>query len=1244
MPRASVRRLSLAALWRVLLVLALIAASFAAGRVSAPTGPSAPVTTAPTTFPAPLLTPAFGPAFTGHYPDLMGGGAYTPDIAPVAVTTTQSLGTVPPSLLGVNVVPQYDPNILDSATTSAMSQAGIKVFRWPGGFPGLIYHWQANCWTNKDNTPTRCADTGMPNEYGADNPQNTLDAQPFSSFMSMVKAAGGKAVIEVNTLNNYTGQSSMLNTATPHTGLWDAQLLNDGAAVWQPATGVVSGTTYVTSVWARGTTGGTARLRLYENDTNNAILGDQTFTLTSSWQQYSITALAGANGLRPNIAAIGNGGVFIDDAAVTAQGSSSNLLTNPGFDATSSRTGKVGTFDGWNQFGGNSNADPQETAGWVTHEIQNGDAPYILNFGLGNEDYNQSGSHSAAYPSIAHTLAQAMQAAATAQNTTIHIAVDAWDAVNYFEGGAGDTYTVNALSATCGDSMVDTMDNHFYTGASLDSNLLRTNPTEEVWRAPVYDMPGRVAKLKANIASACPAKSATMGIVSGEFNSDGSHGEAPQNSSLVNALFTADNISLLATHGVSSVMFFDQHDGTRYNQPTTGNFGNGLYGAGTTTGSWGMLSLTPGYNGEGFGATGPTIPGANYAYPAYHAYSLLNSVYGAGGTMVAASSPASALSSYATLATDGSIRALLVNRSSSVTFTVPLAVAGANGTPFAGNGYLQTRSYGPAQSAAGPAPVGPNAAAPVSTTTPYSGQPVVTLPAYTIAAVTLYPASAAVPATSTPVVPTATPIQSSTPTPGPTVGNAATAPQAPLSGLYNAVGIVADGTTFTGASAVDGCCANYSSNALTAAGFTLGGTFSYGGATFTTPPTTGNNALTFAGQTVSFGGYVAGARLSLLGFATGGDKTDTVTLHYADGTSAPATLTIPDWTSTAAPPTGVSVAVQTTYRVSTNGTQDTGSKPRVYNIDLPIAKSLASFTLPTNSGLHLLAATVNTTAYPATATPTAINTPTGTPVPTNTPDANGFTNALQNNGFEFGSFAGWDTVTNATVTTTAPHAGTYAASFPATGGSVAQNAGSLTSGLAYNAGAWVKVATAGDCVTLIVTGFNGHLGQAGSCFYPLVNTWTYIAVPFVTGGTDTNALVTISAPATNGGATYVDDTAVLLATAPQAATPYPSMAPLTVLINTTTRAPVVVMTGQTETITVTLATTTGAQVTGATLSCAITGPAGQAVTTVTTPNLTIPAGAPTTFTATWVVPAGSPLGVYTVQPSVLSAAGARISN
>jgi hypothetical protein len=183
-----------------------------------------------------------------------------------------------------------------------------------------------------------------------------------------------------------------------------------------------------------------------------------------------------------------------------------------------------------------------------------------------------------------------------------------------------------------------------------------------------------------------------------------------------------------------------------------------------------------------------------------------------------------------------------------------------------------------------------------------------------------------------------------------TVSLAQTTTQLSLSSLFNAVGIVVDGSTFGSGIDNDG-------SALS--GTLLGTSATWNGSSFTiaanTSGNTTNNVLQTDGQTI----VVAPGKdstLKLLAAPANGPFTLSFVANYADGSTQTITQGFSDWYSgayTAYPNQGQAISMA--YRDLNNGTLDRATfYVYGYNLALNPTKVLTSITLPTDPSLNIL--------------------------------------------------------------------------------------------------------------------------------------------------------------------------------------------------------------------------------------------------------------------------------------------------
>jgi hypothetical protein len=159
--------------------------------------------------------------------------------AQVTVNANQSLGTLTNTSKGLNTA-VWDGDLLDSAATTAIRNAGINVLRYPGGSTSDVYHWQSNT----------SGTTGNGNNN-------------FDNFMTMAQSAGAQPIITVD-----------YGSGTPQEAAGWVQYANKGGSGYNGPVptysgGSSTGHTYGVKYWeignevyGNGTYGGTG----WEND------------------------------------------------------------------------------------------------------------------------------------------------------------------------------------------------------------------------------------------------------------------------------------------------------------------------------------------------------------------------------------------------------------------------------------------------------------------------------------------------------------------------------------------------------------------------------------------------------------------------------------------------------------------------------------------------------------------------------------------------------------------------------------------------------------------------------------------------------------------------------------------------------------------------------------------------------------------------------------------------------------------
>jgi hypothetical protein len=174
-----------------------------------------------------------------------------------------------------------------------------------------------------------------------------------------------------------------------------------------------------------------------------------------------------------------------------------------------------------------------------------------------------------------------------------------------------------------------------------------------------------------------------------------------------------------------------------------------------------------------------------------------------------------------------------------------------------------------------------------------------------------------------------------------------------LATAYNLNGICSDGTSFS-TNGLDGDGNAYSSNLLTPNRILNGIQFNFGPANaLDAVKGTGQNIPLPAGQFTT---------LQLLGTGVNGPQAgQTLVVTYADGTTTTFTQTFGDWSSGLGGAANESEAVAMTYVDGASGSKVNGQRNvYAYLLALDSTKTVASLTLPKNSNVVVLAASLTT--------------------------------------------------------------------------------------------------------------------------------------------------------------------------------------------------------------------------------------------------------------------------------------------
>jgi hypothetical protein len=182
------------------------------------------------------------------------------------------------------------------------------------------------------------------------------------------------------------------------------------------------------------------------------------------------------------------------------------------------------------------------------------------------------------------------------------------------------------------------------------------------------------------------------------------------------------------------------------------------------------------------------------------------------------------------------------------------------------------------------------------------------------------------------------------------LGKTGTGTQVTLAADFTVNGIYTDGSTYT-TGGLDGLGYSYSANLLTSSRVFNGVLFDLGAANIP-------DAVRCAGQSILL---PQGQFSSLMLFATaveGNQASQTVVVRYTDGTAAKFVQSFSDWFTSQKYP-GESEAVAMAYRDFDNGTKDNRTfNLYEYRFALNAAKTVRSITLPNNTNLDVLAATL----------------------------------------------------------------------------------------------------------------------------------------------------------------------------------------------------------------------------------------------------------------------------------------------
>ena len=217
---------------------------------------------------------------------------------------------------------------------------------------------------------------------------------------------------------------------------------------------------------------------------------------------------------------------------------------------------------------------------------------------------------------------------------------------------------------------IDFVDVHWYaqgpTGESDAALLASPQNGEATSVSYTPSIPSMVASLKSLLAQYCGTRAGAIQIMITETNSV-SYNPGKQTTSLVDALFLADQVMTWLENGVANVDWWAIH-----NSPFDGNVDPSLFGS-YNFGDYGILSrgLTT--------ANGAVEPPANTPFPAYYGLQMLSHLgHHSRDTMLRATSSTPLVSAHAVKQADGDTNVMLINKDPSVAYTVTVSLQGAH--------------------------------------------------------------------------------------------------------------------------------------------------------------------------------------------------------------------------------------------------------------------------------------------------------------------------------------------------------------------------------------------------------------------------------------------------------------------------------------------------------------------------------------------------------------------------------------
>jgi hypothetical protein len=230
------------------------------------------------------------------------------------------------------------------------------------------------------------------------------------------------------------------------------------------------------------------------------------------------------------------------------------------------------------------------------------------------------------------------------------------------------------LPIACG--AVDFVVVHWYaqgpTGESDAALLMSPQKGEGTPVSYTPDIASMVAVLKSLLTQYCGDHAQALQIMVTETNSV-SYNPGKQTTSLVNAMFLADQMMTWFENGISNVDWWATH-----NSPFDGNADPSLYGD-YAFGDYGILS-------RGLTSAGGAVePPANTPFPTYFGVQMLGYLgHGAQDTMIKSTSSNELVSIHSVRQRDGKVNVLLINKDPNTSYSVTVSLSGASTHGWAG--------------------------------------------------------------------------------------------------------------------------------------------------------------------------------------------------------------------------------------------------------------------------------------------------------------------------------------------------------------------------------------------------------------------------------------------------------------------------------------------------------------------------------------------------------------------------------